>query len=284
MASEGKQSRREARRLNDLSGSEWVKATKSWFICDGRPRSVTPEVRDHPATYPPEVPQHFIRLFTRDGATVLDPFVGTGSTLLACLELGRRGVGVELNEEYCEVARDRLARADAVLSKGRPPQEVICADASELRALGIEPIDYCITSPPYWDMLRRSRGQARSEHKNRAEAGLDLSYSDDTHDLGNIEGYEAYVEALANVFEQVAELLKPGKYATVIVQNIRTAEGTMAPLAWDIARRVGEVLQLVQETVWCQDKKRLGCWGYPTTFVSNVHHHYCLTFRKPRDD
>jgi hypothetical protein len=56
----------------------------------------------------------------------------------------------------------------------------------------------------------------------------------------------------------------------------------MAPLAWDVARRLRRVWRLRQETIWCQNNKRLGCWGYPTTFVSNVHHHYCLTFQKDR--
>ena len=36
------------------------------------------------------------------------------------------------------------------------------------------------------------------------------------------------------------------------------------------------------EKIWCQDNKKLGIWGYPSEFVSNVHHHYCLIFKKPK--
>jgi len=279
-------------RLNDLTAKEWVKATRSWFTCDGSRHEITADIEMHPASLPPEVPERFIRLFTHEGDTVLDPFVGSGGTLVACLRAGRRGIGVELSEKYAEAARRRLAKlGTGTISGGTSSpkmvpvpncaeQRVICADAAQLQTLGIGPVDYVITSPPYWDMLRHSRGHATSAHKRRAKSGLDLAYSDDERDLGNIGDYEAYLEALAGVLEQAAGLLRPGKYATVIAQNIRIPDGEMAPLAWDIAARLRRFLQLKQETIWCQDKKRLGCWGWPTSYVSNVHHHYCLHFRK----
>ena len=267
-----------SRRLNDLSAKEWVKATRSWFTCDGRREDITPDIERHPASFPPEVPERFILFFTRPGQTVLDPFVGSGSTLVACLRTARRGIGIELSERYAESARRRLGQPPA---EGAPEQSVICADAADLLSLGLGPVDYLITSPPYWNMLRQSRGRAESTHKARAARGLDLAYSDDPRDLGNLGDYEAYLDALTGVLRQAAELLTPGRYATVIVQNIRTPAGEMAPLAWDLAARLRQFLRLKQETLWCQDKKRLACWGYPSAFVSNVHHHYCLHFQKP---
>ena len=56
--------------------------------------------------------------------------------------------------------------------------------------------------------------------------------------------------------------------------------GDMLPIAWDIARVLSPTYRLRQERIWVQDQKMLGIWGYPTTYVSNVHHHYCLVFRK----
>jgi len=271
--------RRTAERLNDLTAKEWVKATRSWFTCDGSPHDITADIEMHPASFPPEVPERFIRLFTHEGDTVLDPFVGSGGTLVACVRAGRRGIGVELSERYAEATRRRL-RNEALLLQGGCEQRVICADAARLGELGIGPVDYVVTSPPYWDMLRQSRGHAISTHKQRAKSGLDVAYSDDERDLGNLQEYEGYLGALASILEQAATLLKPGKYLTVVAQNIRRPDGEMAPLAWDIASRLRRFLQLKQETVWCQDKKRLGCWGWPTSYVSNVHHHYCLHFRK----
>jgi DNA modification methylase len=64
----------------------------------------------HPAPFPLELARRCIRLSTWPGETVLDPFAGTGTTLLAARQLGRRAIGVERSERYCELAVQRLAQ------------------------------------------------------------------------------------------------------------------------------------------------------------------------------
>jgi hypothetical protein len=133
-------------------------------------------------------------------------------------------------------------------------------------------------------MLHHSRGHARSAHKERASKGLATVYTDDPRDIGNLQGYADYLSALEAVFEAVSRVLKPGGYLTVVLQNVRTSDGEMQPVAWDVAARLRSCFSLQQELIWCQDQKRLGCWGYPSVFVANVHHHYCLNFRlRPLD-
>ena len=265
--------------LNDLTGSEWVHSTKSWFVCDGRRTALDRGVEAHPASFPPELAERYIRLFTKQGATVLDPFVGSGSTLVACAATGRRGIGVELVAEYVETCRRRLGDACGLFGGG--DQQIVHGDGRDLATLVRTPVDLCLTSPPYWDMLHHSRGGVASAHRRRAAQGLDTQYSSDERDLGNIAAYEAYLDAVEGVFRQVAELLQLGGYVVVVAQNVRVRTGTMVPVAWDLARRLSRFLLLQQEQVWCQDQKPLGCWGYPTTYVSNVHHHYCLVLQKP---
>ncbi len=65
----------------------------------------------HPAPFPVELPRRCVKLFSYVGDTVLDPFLGSGSTLLACLETGRRGVGFDIDKKYCELAVKRLVKA-----------------------------------------------------------------------------------------------------------------------------------------------------------------------------
>jgi len=65
---------------------------------------------DHPAPFPLEIPARLIRMFSFPGDTILDPFAGTGTTLYAAKVLGRRAVGVEINEAYCEIAARRLSQ------------------------------------------------------------------------------------------------------------------------------------------------------------------------------
>ena len=64
--------------------------------------------RAHPAAFPVALPGWFIKLFTAPGDLVLDPFMGSGSTLVAAAALGRRGIGVDTDELFCDAARDRL--------------------------------------------------------------------------------------------------------------------------------------------------------------------------------
>lgn len=71
------------------------------------------QTKGHPAPFPLELPRRLIELYTYKGDTVLDPFVGTGTTLIAARQLGRQAIGYEISPHYCKLAAD-LVRAEAV--------------------------------------------------------------------------------------------------------------------------------------------------------------------------
>ena len=64
----------------------------------------------HPAPFLVELPRRCIKLFSFIGDTVLDPFVGSGSTLIAAYQNNRKGIGIEIDKVYCNIAIDRLKR------------------------------------------------------------------------------------------------------------------------------------------------------------------------------
>ena len=264
-------------RLNDLSNRDWLKFQKSWFVHNPPPRARDALV--HPAKFPETLAQEFIEFFTKRKQLVLDPMAGTGSTLIAAMRCGRAGIGIELSPRYAEIAEQLIAaeREGLPPDGDMPPAEVICADARTLPELDLAEVDYCITSPPYWDMLRRRGFETQAER--RASDGLDVTYSDDERDVGNIDDYEAFLDELTRVYALVAERLRDRAYLTIIVKNVKKG-GTVYPLAWDLARRVGEVLTLKDEKIWCQDNQRLAPYGMGNAWVSNTMHHYCLSFRK----
>jgi DNA modification methylase len=261
-------------RLNDLTNREWLLFQKSWFVHRPAPREK--DVLLHPAKFPEDLIQQFIEFFTKRGQTVLDPMAGTGSTLVAAFRSGRDSVGIELQPKYAEVALQRLQREQPPLGGDIPSYAVHCADARQIAELDLPEIDYCITSPPYWDMLKAKGFETQKE---RAEAGLDVHYSDDDLDLGNIDQYERFLEELEGIYRQVHAVLREGAYLTVIVKNIKKG-GRNYPLAWDLAARLSRTYQLRDEKIWCQDDQRLAPYGMGNVWVSNTMHQYCLVFRK----
>ncbi|TFG27017.1 site-specific DNA-methyltransferase, partial [Candidatus Thorarchaeota archaeon] len=235
--------------LNDLDSKEWVRATKSWFVINPKPRS---ELQlNHPAKFPEELVKHLLQFFTKEDSWVLDPFAGVGSTLIACRDSGRKSVGIELNPEFVSIGR-------RFLSDHSEMQEhyFIQGDARNSISLledefynDVPKFDFLITSPPYWDMLRKSRGGNDSIHKERMKKRLKQFYSESEIDIGNIEKYDEYIEAVAAIIGDLKPLIRANAYLAIIVQNMRDVDGQMRPIAWDLAKRMSMDYRLQQEMI-----------------------------------
>ncbi|MGQ9456438.1 MAG: DNA methyltransferase [Armatimonadota bacterium] len=258
--------------LNDLSNIEWMIYTKSvWFS--------TPPRRDrnklmHPATFAESDIVRLVQFFTKRGERVLDPFVGTGSTLVACAQCGRNGVGIELVPYWADIARERISQRDFLTE-----QTVICGDAREvLPTLEDESFDFVVTSPPYWNILHKDKDhKALAERKSK---GLRTRYSDHERDLGNVAFYEEFLVELGRVFRECHRLLKRKKYMCVVVSDFRHKSRFVAFHA-DLSRVVESVgFSLEGITILVQDNKNLYPYGIPYAFVSNIHHQYVLIFRR----
>ncbi|HMB23680.1 MAG: DNA methyltransferase [Chloroflexota bacterium] len=263
-------------KLNDLDSKAWLKFQKSWFIHNPPPRKKG--VLVHPAKFPETMAQEFIEFFTKQGQTVLDPMAGTGSTLVAALRAGRNSYGIELNPKYAEIAKQIIGEERATLGEQvvNLKSEIVNGNAAHAIDYQFPLIDYVLTSPPYWDMLR-AKG-AETQKKRRATTDLDVHYSDDPNDLGNVSDYEEFLEKLVNIYKGLKPLLCEKAYLTIIVKNVKKG-GKIYPLAWDIGRELGRSYTLKDEKLWVQDNQRLAPFGLGSAWVSNTFHHYCLQFR-----
>lgn len=263
-------------RLNDLDPKTWIKFQKSWFIHN--PPRRRSDVLQHPAKFPETLAAEFITFFTKEGQTVLDPMVGTGSTLVASLRHRRHAVGIELNPEYVATARAVIEDERSTLGEAAEEVDiqVIEGDAARLSDFELPVIDYVLTSPPYWDMLH-AKG-AETQHERRQDDDLDVVYSDSERDLGNISDYDMFLQRLVSIYTDLASVLRPRAYLTIIVKNVKKG-GRIYPLAWDLARELSTVFTLKDEKIWCQDNIRLAPYGMGNAWVSNTFHHYCLQFR-----
>jgi len=91
-------------RKSDISKKEFIEWTNGVWTFMGESKKRV----NHPAPFPVELPRRCIKLFTFVGDTVLDPFLGSGSSLIACVLTRRKGIGVEIDKHYCEIAKQRL--------------------------------------------------------------------------------------------------------------------------------------------------------------------------------
>ena len=263
-------------KLNNLTNKEWLKFQKSWFLHNPPPRKKG--VLVHPAKFPETMAQEFIEFFTRKGETVLDPMAGTGSTLVAALRAGRNSYGIELNPKYAKIATHIIEEERKTLGQQVEglTSNLVNGDARMAINYQLPLIDYVLTSPPYWDMLR-ARG-AETQKKRRGSDGLDVHYSDDPNDMGNIKDYEKFLEGLVEIYKGLKPILRQKAYLTIIVKNVKKG-GRIYPLAWDIGRELGKTYTLKDEKIWVQDNQRLAPFGLGSAWVSNTFHHYCLQFR-----
>jgi site-specific DNA-methyltransferase (adenine-specific) len=91
---------------SDITREEFMEWTNGLWTFSGESRKKV----GHPAPFPVELPKRCIKLFSFVGDTVLDPFLGSGTTLIACALLNRKGIGVEIDKNYCELAKNRLIK------------------------------------------------------------------------------------------------------------------------------------------------------------------------------
>lgn len=98
----------------DITREEFMKWTKGlWNFSGERKKRI-----GHPLPFPLELPRRCIKLFSSVGDTVLDPFLGSGTTLIAAHLNNRKGIGIEIDKKYCELAKQRLINeAEGVIEK-----------------------------------------------------------------------------------------------------------------------------------------------------------------------
>lgn len=271
--------------LNDLTGKAWLPETKSYLYQKGlgadHPDAQIEKL--HPAPYSFQDIEKLILFFTKNGMTVLDPFGGVGSTAKACEISGRHCISIELSEKYHDLSIKRLEKE---VGKGTSKyHQFINGDTCEiLPTLEDNSVDMVVTSPPYWGILNK---QDQKVKQNRVANNLDTKYSDSDKDLGNIKDYNEFLDILINrVFLQCARILRPEKYMLIVVSDFRD-KGDYISFHSDIIQRLnkanipgGGTIGLAGTKILIQNHKSLHPYGYPFSYVENIHHQYVLIFRK----
>jgi DNA modification methylase len=288
--------------LNELSGEEWLYFTKS-VLTTAYPSELGHVARKaHGANKPPRLMARLIEFFTRSGELVLDPFAGVGGTLLgAAIARGpRRALGIELEPRwlavYEQVVLDLAAERDGAgpliadlgaTDPGGP--RGFDPSGLELRlgdALAILPdlpeasVDFIATDPPYNVQLplTMAGGKLAETHANRRTDYAMVTES--PADLANAPDYPTFLDRMGVAFGEMARILRPGRYATVIVRDAYQ-DGRYLFTAADLAARASAAgLVPKGDLVWYQAGTRLRPYGYPRAFVPNIAHQHIIVLRR----
>jgi len=264
---------RTKRRANELDGKTWTRYSISiWSDI----RKTQEEIElGHPAIFPLALVTRLIEMFTTsENKVVFDPFAGVGTTPLAAKRMGKHGIGIELNPDFAEKARQRC-KAQTLFDVPGGSAEIYTADALNLDEF-VAPgsVDLVITSPPYWDVLTEKRTADYKEIRN---------YGNQERDLGRIDDYHEFLLQLKAIFAKVFIAMRPGAYCCVVVMDLRK-KNRFYPFHSDIADFMQEIGFIYDDIIiWDRrhEYNNMRPLGYPFVFRVNKAHEFILIFQKP---
>ena len=264
--------------LNDLTGKEWLKCTKSFYLSEKC--ADDKDAFGHPAPFLIKDIEKMVSFFTKKDMLVLDPFMGSGTTAIASFNLGRRSIGIDLSEEYHNLA---LSRFDKKGMKENINYNYIVGD-SLIVLDDIPEIDYIITSPPYHNILKNDSKGLRKDssekgYRSGSRQGVEY-YSDLKNDLGNQESYDVFLNLFQKIMKKAYKKLKNKKYCTIVISDFTVDKKEICVQA-DIVRIMEEIgFSFVGTIILLQDNKPLYPFGYPYAFKINHMHQNIINFRK----
>jgi len=262
-----------AEKLNELNGATWLQY--SFSIWRDIQKNQEEWKLKHPAMFPIKLAKRLIEIYTnKPNQIILDPFMGSGSVLIAAQLMKMKGVGFEINREYCDMAKKRLEETYKSMFE-ELNYKIYCDPALNIKKY-LEPnsLDLTITSPPYWDILNRRRTADKKEIQN---------YGDSKQDFGNIEGYNDFLASLQSVFKEVYDVTKLKRYCIIVVMDIRKGS-TLYQLHSDLTKKMEEIGFILSDIIiWDRQKEynNMRPLGYPYSFIVNKVHEYILIFKKP---
>ena len=263
--------------LNCMTAKEWIKSQLGvWqFAYEGR------DIRDkkaHPATFPISLARKVVELFTHQGELVLDPFVGSGTTLLAAQDASRNAAGFDLQERYVQLSRSRLGLP------GESEQMAVADDARHIPCyLQPETVALIFTSPPYANLLNRKRQNKSRRDRKNGQLGEVEQYSQDPRDLG-ILPLDEYANVMAEIYAGLLPLLRPGGHCVINVPDMWWEDEriTIHLSLIDALRAVG--YEFRNTIIWDRTNivNRIGIFGWPSNYITmGATFEYILDFRRP---
>lgn len=268
--------------LNCMTAKEWIKSQLGVWQFNYESRDVR-DKKIHPATFPISLASKIISLFSHQGELVVDPFVGSGTSLVAARDLERNAVGFDLNADYIALCQERLRARDPA---GAAQQIALQDDALNAGCyLEPETVSLIWTSPPYANLLnRRRKNKSRRGNERKNEQFMKVEqYSQHARDLGTMPLTE-YRRAMGDIFERLLPLLRPKAHCVINVPDMWWENERITihiALVEEMRQRGYELRNII---IWDRTNivNRVGIFGWPSNYITmGITFEYLLDFWKP---
>lgn len=185
---------------------------------------------DYRGNWSPHIPRNLILKYTKEEDIVLDPFIGSGTTLIECKILNRNGIGVDINKHSISITQNRLNFDVDNNSK----QLVLLGNALNLNGIEEDSIDFICTHPPYADIIH---------------------YSNSIIDDISLLPYAQFLDSMEMVAKELHRVLKPNHFCSFMIGDIRK-HGNVVPLGFLTMQKFIENNFILKEIII---KEQLNC-------------------------
>lgn len=242
---------------------------------------------EHGAVFPVKLAERLIKMYSKEGDTIFDPFLGIGSTIIAAQNLNRHAVGIELNKKFSDIAQQWLEEVQGLFGNDKVYKIINDDCRNMLNQIKKEKIHLTVTSPPYANFIHKSIADRKTTHKKSVIQFENNStvkpYSDEKNDFGNLD-YPEFLKEIKKVLKSNYELTKNGGYSAWVVKDYRDTKNKIPyiPFHSDLAK-IGEEagFKFHDLIVWDQTgQRRLVLLGYPSVLYTNQNCSFIVVFRK----
>ncbi len=208
--------------FSDIDLSRWKDYSDVWtdslWVIDRRDTSGA-HINSYHGNFIPQIPHQLMMRYTKKGDWVLDPFLGSGTTLIECIRMGRNGIGVELNESVADKSKSIIAsepNSFGVTTVTSVGDSSTLPFRDLLDSINVKSVQLAVLHPPYHGIIK---------------------FSDNPADLSNAGTVDDFLLQLSRVVSNTMQVLDEGRYMALVIGD-KYEKGKWIPLGFYAMQKV----------------------------------------------